>query len=114
MTLAEDAEAIAAAFRAAGVNTTVDPRKAVSDGKPIILVPPPSVDYVRWEVTWDLVVCGCGNEANLDTFTQLTTLVEEALAAVTPYSIESARPGSYPLISGQPPTPAYFLRLVTT
>lgn len=98
-----------------GVTSTVthDPAVAASaGGTRSVLVVPPTVDLTTRTTEWTLVATIGQAPWNVDTLEQLAAIVEELTATTLP--IESATPGSYPLINTQPPVPAYVLRLTAT
>lgn len=94
----------------AGIPATGDPREAVNAPGAIVLVEPPTRDYVQLAQTWQLSVVLVTTDTGLATTKALGDVVE-LLAEKFP--IEEARPGARRLSLDRPAVPAYFCTLIT-
>jgi hypothetical protein len=92
-----------------GLDVTADPRSA-SLRKAGILVAPPSHDFTQKLTTWTLVVLAGTDERGLRTFEILSDVAEILTDHLGPY-VESLTPGTYALVSDQPPVPCILATL---
>lgn len=109
MNIAEDALDVAAKLDAAGINATANPRTAAGSTKPVVLVAPPSRDYTQAMTVYTLVVLAGRQDPDLETLKLHAALVQQL--EESPYPVESAEPGQYQLMSEQPPSPCYLVRI---
>lgn len=90
------------------VKVTADPRIASQQAG--ILVAPPSHDFTEKLTTWTLVVLAGSDDRGLRTFEILSDIADTLSVALSPY-VESLTPGTYGLVSDQPPVPCILARL---
>lgn len=91
---------------------TKDPRDASQARDVVVLIDPPTRDYVQILQTWQLVVLRNGTS---DLGFETTEALSEVLAELeaSPLVMEEARPGARLLSREKPAVPAYFIRYTT-
>ena len=87
---------------------TGDPRQAIGARDVVVLVDPPTRDYVALLQTWQLVVMRNTTDLGFDTTKALSAVVAELEDSDLP--IEEAAPGARRLGLERPPVPAYLIR----
>jgi hypothetical protein len=90
---------------------TGDPRDASQARDVVVLIDPPTRDYVRILQTWQLVVLRNTTDLGIDTTEAISEVVAELEAS--PLVMEEAKPGARVLAREKPAVPAYFIRYTT-
>lgn len=107
--IAEDIAAQVARIQAVvSCPVTGDPRDASQAPDVVVLVDPPTRDYVAIEQRWQIVVLRVTSDLGLDTTTALADVVTQLEQSDIP--IEEATPGARRLSLERPAVPAYFIR----
>ena len=110
--ISEDIADVVTRLEANGIPATDDPRVAVQATGVIVLVEPPTRDYVRLIQTWQLTVLRNTSDVGIDT-TKALGVVLAQLEAADDFPIEEARPEARRLSIERPPVPAYICRFTS-
>lgn len=110
-TIVEDLDAMVERLQEQDIAATADPRAAMNAEGVIVLVEPPTRNYLDVLQTWQLTVLRVTTDVGYDTTVALAAVVDQLEKSDFP--IEEARPGARRLSPDRAPVPAYICRFTS-